>query len=330
LNHYLKDKEKEKFLFFNTFFYKSMKKESIHKWTKKVDIFDYDYIFVPINQNLHWKLAIICFAGMVDNASNTDDKYPCILVLDSLGCIDPNISIMIRAYLQNEWSKRKKTTCSFTSDSMKHMNLKVPEQTNYTDCGVYLLRYIEKFCEKPPSSLDIKKLNVELGTRWFNSYEISQMRKRIKDTIHYLQNFLTDHKKLPMNKPQLYQETPTDFSTDLNHSLSETTEPTTPTITTTSTNQISAENPKSDDKMEDHNEFLDLNESPPGHEEHSQNEIPMVEVLNHKEDVAESPMDQDNPIEKETSKPQEKTQSFGDIEDEPNPMFLFTGIGLDF
>jgi sentrin-specific protease 7 len=59
----------EKVFFFNTFFYTqltkntgraSMNYQAVEKWTSKIDIFDYDYIVVPICEMNHWYLAIIC------------------------------------------------------------------------------------------------------------------------------------------------------------------------------------------------------------------------------------------------------------------------------
>ncbi|KAJ7505111.1 hypothetical protein B0H11DRAFT_1976828 [Mycena galericulata] len=51
---------------FSSFFYKKLSKkdaeegyESVRKWTSKFDLFDKKYIIVPINENLHWYLAII-------------------------------------------------------------------------------------------------------------------------------------------------------------------------------------------------------------------------------------------------------------------------------
>ncbi|KAJ6585256.1 hypothetical protein B0H19DRAFT_1108938 [Mycena capillaripes] len=51
---------------FGSFFYKKLNKknpregyESVRKWTAKFDLFDKKYIIVPINENLHWYLAII-------------------------------------------------------------------------------------------------------------------------------------------------------------------------------------------------------------------------------------------------------------------------------
>ncbi|KAL0960923.1 hypothetical protein HGRIS_005930 [Hohenbuehelia grisea] len=51
---------------FSSFFYKKLNKrnleegyQSVKKWTSKVDLFDKKFIIIPINENLHWYLAII-------------------------------------------------------------------------------------------------------------------------------------------------------------------------------------------------------------------------------------------------------------------------------
>lgn len=56
--------------FFNSYFYDTLTKTSkgdrginyggVEKWTRNVDLFCYDYIVVPINENAHWYVAIIC------------------------------------------------------------------------------------------------------------------------------------------------------------------------------------------------------------------------------------------------------------------------------
>lgn len=55
---------------FSSFFYKKLNKknpeegyQSVRKWTSKVDLFSKKYIIVPINENLHWYLAIIYEPG---------------------------------------------------------------------------------------------------------------------------------------------------------------------------------------------------------------------------------------------------------------------------
>ena len=58
--------------FFNSFFYASLTKtqrgkkginyKAVQKWTSRgdVDLFTYDFVIVPINESLHWYLAVIC------------------------------------------------------------------------------------------------------------------------------------------------------------------------------------------------------------------------------------------------------------------------------
>ncbi|KAF2702801.1 cysteine proteinase [Pleomassaria siparia CBS 279.74] len=65
----------DKVYLFNTHFYttltrpvsgpKSINYAGVARWTAKVDIFTYDYIVVPINENAHWYLAIICNAPSI-------------------------------------------------------------------------------------------------------------------------------------------------------------------------------------------------------------------------------------------------------------------------
>ena len=46
---------------FATFFYPRLSKDGfkgVQRWTKKVDIFSYNIILVPIHLGLHWTLAV--------------------------------------------------------------------------------------------------------------------------------------------------------------------------------------------------------------------------------------------------------------------------------
>lgn len=36
----------------------------VGKWTKSVSLFDKDFIIIPINEQQHWFLAIICYPGL--------------------------------------------------------------------------------------------------------------------------------------------------------------------------------------------------------------------------------------------------------------------------
>ncbi|KKK13695.1 hypothetical protein ARAM_000827, partial [Aspergillus rambellii] len=56
--------------FFNSYFFATLTNlprgkrginyAGVQKWTRSVDLFSYDYIVVPINENAHWYVAIIC------------------------------------------------------------------------------------------------------------------------------------------------------------------------------------------------------------------------------------------------------------------------------
>jgi len=46
------------------------------------NIFEYDYIFVPVHECAHWSLAIVCFAGKAFDYSENSESTPCILHLD--------------------------------------------------------------------------------------------------------------------------------------------------------------------------------------------------------------------------------------------------------
>ena len=50
-------------------------------------------------------------------------------------------------YLEVEWELRKGTKRRFCRDTMRGSNPRVPQQDNYSDCGVYLLQYVESFLQ---------------------------------------------------------------------------------------------------------------------------------------------------------------------------------------
>ncbi|GAB1193028.1 hypothetical protein APSETT444_002230 [Aspergillus pseudonomiae] len=73
--------------FFNSYFFatltnakgrRNINYEGVQKWTRAVDIFGFDYIVVPINENAHWYVAIICnlpnLPGIADK--NTENRQP--------------------------------------------------------------------------------------------------------------------------------------------------------------------------------------------------------------------------------------------------------------
>lgn len=75
--------------FMNTYFFEILRKakgalinyEGVKSWTSKIDIFSYDYIVVPVNEEAHWYLAIICNPRVIiEGTHDTDDD---VVLLDS-------------------------------------------------------------------------------------------------------------------------------------------------------------------------------------------------------------------------------------------------------
>lgn len=77
----------KKVYFFNSYFFatltnthkskKGFNYEGVQKWTRSVDLFTYDYIIVPINESLHWYLAIICNLPALDRSLEMPEAHHC-------------------------------------------------------------------------------------------------------------------------------------------------------------------------------------------------------------------------------------------------------------
>ncbi|XP_041128316.1 sentrin-specific protease 7-like isoform X2 [Polyodon spathula] len=236
---------------FSSFFYKQLTRKDTPKegaanisaphrrhqrvktWTRHIDIFDKDFIFVPVNQEAHWYLVVICFPGMeepkhedrinqcprkngerssseeeqgstefpkatsssvnkLQDLPECTEKYcrrakvykrPCILIMDSLKISSHERTVkQLREYLQVEWDVKMGTPRSFTSDQMTGSNCRVPLQDNSSDCGIYLLQYVESFLQNPIVHFEFP---VQLE-KWFPRQEVKRKRDGIRDLILHL------------------------------------------------------------------------------------------------------------------------------------------------
>lgn len=255
------------------------KHNRVKTWTRHVDLFQKDFIFVPINESAHWYLAVICFPGLEspqvepnplyqpqtavssspptdgaseqrdqfsqntagphradanqvqftdglrriieysteDDSHQSDDqsscqdecsedgaladdsgsfdraewtskpticKQPCILIMDSLrGPTRSTVVKTLREYLEVEWEVKKGSKRSFGKELMKGSSPRVPQQDNFSDCGVYVLQYVESFFESPLPSFHLPMNLLE----WFPQQRMKTKREEIKDLILKLQ-----------------------------------------------------------------------------------------------------------------------------------------------
>ncbi|XP_077198222.1 sentrin-specific protease 7 isoform X2 [Paroedura picta] len=236
----------------------------VKRWTRHVNIFNKDYIFVPVNEESHWYIAVICFPWLKDvvyedslsqcslaspshqspvhpemknatvrtetvldfkdsssdkeetdinsnlqlNDNNgqherltpTSDsrsskissssseikklcKRPCILILDSLKATSiQNTVQLLREYLELEWEAKRKIRREFSKSTMVDFCPRVPKQDNSSDCGVYLLQYVETFFQNPIVNFELP-LHLD---RWFPRQVVKNKREEIRDLIFQL------------------------------------------------------------------------------------------------------------------------------------------------
>ncbi|NXY23970.1 SENP7 protease, partial [Atrichornis clamosus] len=224
----------------------------VRTWTRHINIFNKDYIFVPVNEESHWYIAVICFpwleeavyeecphqdslshqpqqsplqsesentrtgsvffedeeemdanrslfskggnetaasASVLDSAISKTAIVclfvfvvyrPCILILDSLKAVSVQKTVQVlREYLEVEWEAKRKTHREFSKSTMIDLCPRVPKQDNSSDCGVYLLQYVESFFQNPITNFE-QPLHLE---NWFPRQLIRSKREEIRDLI---------------------------------------------------------------------------------------------------------------------------------------------------
>lgn len=89
---------------------------------------------------------------------------PCILIFDSLaGTSRQRVVATLRDYLTCEYRSKLGEANSrvFNKDNMPNYMVKVPQQNNFTDCGLYLLQYVEHFFTVSPQNEILSNRNSE-------------------------------------------------------------------------------------------------------------------------------------------------------------------------
>jgi sentrin-specific protease 1 len=121
----------------NTFFIPRLLQtghSALKRWTRKVDIFSYDVIPVPVHVGqVHWCMAII-------HLKNKTIKY-----YDSMG--HPNYRVLdaLEQYLKDESMDKKKVDFDMAGWS-KECVRECPRQMNGSDCGVFSCMFAEFIC----------------------------------------------------------------------------------------------------------------------------------------------------------------------------------------
>ncbi|KAL3620981.1 hypothetical protein CASFOL_035893 [Castilleja foliolosa] len=199
------------FHFFNTFFFQKLVVKGrdlsrtceggdsfrrVRKWTKNINIFEKDYVFIPVNLSLHWSLIVICHPGEVANlrgypcaekGMDSSCKVPCILHMNSIRGSHGGLENLIRSYLSEEWKERgikQEEDISSKFLNLEFIAPKLPQQENCFDCGLFLLHYAELFLEQAPNFGATNYVDI-LNKDWFLAAEVSlKKRNHIRKLIH--------------------------------------------------------------------------------------------------------------------------------------------------
>ncbi|KAF5180109.1 Sentrin-specific protease [Thalictrum thalictroides] len=206
LKNRIKPEDRNRFHFFNSFFFRKLadldKNPSsasegraaflrVRKWTRKVNLFEKDYVFIPVNFNLHWSLIVICHPGEVatykDERSDKSHKVPCILHMDSIKGSHKGLKILVQSYLWEEWKERQPEPPEDISPNFFNLRLvplELPQQENSFDCGLFLLHYVERFLEEAPDCFSPFKLTKSSKFLNFEPAEASLKRSFIQNLIY--------------------------------------------------------------------------------------------------------------------------------------------------
>ena len=164
--------------------------ERVKQWTKKIDIFEKRMLIVPICEESHWYLVIVCNPGHVLSATRDRDfekkrsyqkemgetkgRNPFIMVLDSLGGSHSTAVSKMRSYLTFEHLEKRKVPMNFGKEKMGEKHPPIPLQPNDCDCGLFLLHYVELIFKDP--ELFLGAILPDL-TKWFNTEDVELYKR---------------------------------------------------------------------------------------------------------------------------------------------------------
>lgn len=182
--------------------------QNVRRWVSKLDLFSYDNIIVPINENLHWygciivglseflekkkleaqvlanhqaKDALVRYNELSINESLRFKDRVNIFVFDSLSQKHAGIHLAFKTFLI-EYCKDKYGYDMLTTDIVFRA-CKVPKQNNFNDCGIHVIYNIRKFLNERQKCLEIWESQANQYKEFFKASERSGMRRELIDFL---------------------------------------------------------------------------------------------------------------------------------------------------
>jgi len=115
-----------------------------------------------------------------------DATQPAIITFDSLGAPHPPTIRILKHYLREE-AIAKRNGLEFDESQLKGMTAKqIPQQDNFSDCGLFLLGYMDKFLESPKEFVEkVVKREYDIKKDW-PRMDPSEMRTSLRTLIQKL------------------------------------------------------------------------------------------------------------------------------------------------
>lgn len=112
---------------------------------------------------------------------------PTIIILDSLGGGARSQAVRaLKDYIREEGREKRGMEANITQNAYYAKNGQIPMQDNFSDCGVYLLGYAQKFFQNPDAFKDrLLTGDMRMETDW-PDMPMSQMRSTMRDILFKL------------------------------------------------------------------------------------------------------------------------------------------------
>ncbi|XP_062325757.1 sentrin-specific protease 2 isoform X1 [Osmerus eperlanus] len=112
---------------------------AVRRWTKAVDLFQYEVLLVPLHLGVHWSLAVVDF------------KSRSVRSYDSMGQRHDDICSMLLLYLKEEHKAKKEREMDISKWFIGSMRAsEIPQQKNGSDCGVFACKYADYISQGRP------------------------------------------------------------------------------------------------------------------------------------------------------------------------------------
>ncbi|CAJ0957661.1 unnamed protein product, partial [Mesorhabditis belari] len=136
------------------------------------ELFDVDYLVIPVNEWEHWSLLIVCHPFT--------DRGTTVCFDSQLGDDPNNLAAsakLIEQFLDYSWTKRSGKVSKMPALKLS-LPIGLPQQTNAFDCGIFALEYAKKFLLQTPQQPSDFNFSIA-----YPDFNIKGKRKEVQKTI---------------------------------------------------------------------------------------------------------------------------------------------------